>query len=269
MRPFPLDPHTADRLAAGALAPEDAPPGYNDVAALLQSVRSELTAGGLEKESETVAAVVAAVRSQLSDRTPAAASTASSPLWFRLKVLGGAFAATLTLGSGLAAANVLPAPAQRVASHVLDAVGLDVPAPAARDNSTTASSDTGEGSHPAGHTPPAQTTHPASPGSTIAGIARTTDSTGVDKGAEISGVASDGKSHAGEHGGTPATSTTSSTIIGNPAVPPPTRGGPGEGPGGDQGHGGGGGNDHATDPGHGPGNSGEHGGGSGNSNSHQ
>lgn len=90
-------------------------------------------------------------------------------------------AATVAGTTGLAMASALPAPAQEAISGVLAKVGVSVP-----------SSDD----------------HPASTGEEISRIATTTDSTGVDKGAEISGIASGGMSIAsggmsqvGQHGG--------------------------------------------------------------------
>ena len=44
MHPVPLDLDTADRLLAGTVAPEDAPPGYSNVARLLESAAAEPTA---------------------------------------------------------------------------------------------------------------------------------------------------------------------------------------------------------------------------------
>ena len=63
MHPVPLDLDTADRLLAGTVAPEDAPPGYANVARLLESAAAEATADELARETEVVAMVAAAVRS--------------------------------------------------------------------------------------------------------------------------------------------------------------------------------------------------------------
>src|SRR6266498_5330854 len=52
---------------------------------------------------------------------------------------------------------------------------------------------------------PAADEHPASTGTDISGIATTTDATGVDKGAEISSLASGGMSQAGVNGSSPVT----------------------------------------------------------------
>ena len=92
----------------------------------------------------------------------------------RAKVVASLVAATVAGTTGLAIASALPAPAQEAISGVLAKVGVSVP-----------SSDD----------------HPASTGEEISRIATTTDSTGVDKGAEISGIASGGMSQVGQHGG--------------------------------------------------------------------
>src|SRR4029078_12654913 len=66
MHPVPLDLDTADRLLAGTVAPEDAPPGYANVARLLESAAAAPTPGELSRETEVVATVAAAVRSSSS-----------------------------------------------------------------------------------------------------------------------------------------------------------------------------------------------------------
>ena len=66
MRPLPLDTNTADRLLAGAIGPEDAPPGYAELAKLLQAASAEPTAEELAREAEVVAMVAAAARSSSS-----------------------------------------------------------------------------------------------------------------------------------------------------------------------------------------------------------
>jgi hypothetical protein len=90
-------------------------------------------------------------------------------------------AGALMILPGLAAANVLPDPAQHAVSSVLDKVGISVPA--------------GNEEHPSN-----PGGHPASTGPEISRIATTTDATGVAKGAEISSIASGGQSQAGQHG---------------------------------------------------------------------
>ena len=40
MKRLPLDMDTADRIVAGTVAPEDAPPGYSEVASVLLAARN-------------------------------------------------------------------------------------------------------------------------------------------------------------------------------------------------------------------------------------
>jgi hypothetical protein len=130
MEHVPLDPETAERILAGTMAPEDAPPTYADVVRLLENASSETALVELPGETEIVAAIAAAVR----------ASSANQPLEDRRKFrmtstftrpkLAAAFlAATLAATSGLALAGSLPGAAQGVASTVLAALGVEVPGP--------------------------------------------------------------------------------------------------------------------------------------------
>jgi hypothetical protein len=102
--------------------------------------------------------------------------------------------------TGLAAAGVLPDAAQDAFSTVLDRVGIAVPA---------------------------STDHPASSGEEVAEIAITTDATDVEKGAEISSVASGGMSQAGQHGSESTAAAIETT--GEAPVPVPNEGGTGTG----------------------------------------
>jgi hypothetical protein len=169
-----LDQDAADRLLAGRVSPDDAPPGFQEVARLVGSLAAPPAAAELADERRAVAAAVRV----LNDRTP---SPANPRRWkmrsklTRAKVAGLVVVGTLVGTSGMAAANVLPDPAQNVVSNALAHVGIDVPT---------------------------SVEHPASTGEEISGIATTTDATGVAKGAEISTAASGGMSQAGQHGAT-------------------------------------------------------------------
>lgn len=184
-----LDRDTSERMLAGRIGPDDAPPGYSEVArVLMAAVESTGDREVLVHEAKHVALAMA-----LTDRSPAShLSNARSRdvksrdvkhkdvkykdvKWRsrRLKVGGLVVVGALVGSTGLAAAGVLPDAAQDAFSDVLERFGISVPA----------SGD-----------------HPASSGEEISEIATTTDSTGVDKGAEISSVASGGVSQAGEHG---------------------------------------------------------------------
>lgn len=122
------------------------------------------------------------------------------------KVAAVALAGGLSLVGGVAAAatGTLPGAAQDTARDMLGHVGVTVPG--TDDHAGTHADTRGGSTHPAAADPAATPTHPsgAGKGSTISELATTTDATGVDKGALISGTASGGKSHAGRHGATTA-----------------------------------------------------------------
>jgi hypothetical protein len=101
-----------------------------------------------------------------------------------LRLRTAALFAALVFAStgGLAAAGALPSPAQDVVSSILSELGLSLP-------------DGAGGVDPVAE-PPAQ----AERGLEIAAIASGSDERSVERGALVSGVASDGKSQAGEHG---------------------------------------------------------------------
>jgi hypothetical protein len=177
--PF-LDRDTADRLLAGAVEPDDAPPGYALVARLIRAAGSPPTPTELMGEEQAVAAAARVVnRTAPHSPVPATRRSTVRSRFFRVKIAGLVVAGTVLGTTGLAAAGVLPDAAQNAASSVLSSIGISVP---------TADE------------------HPASTGTDISGIATTTGATGVDKGAEISSAASGGMSQAGVNGGTAGTS---------------------------------------------------------------
>jgi hypothetical protein len=182
MRRLFLDGDTLERLLAGRVEPDDAPPGYAEVARVLGAVVTPFDSADLDLEADHVAAarMLVTQRSPVSGRSDGT-SNVMHPKGYRLKVVGILVFGTLLGTSGLAAAGVLPDTAQEKLSNVLDRVGISIP--------------TG---HPASSVPTGD--HPASSGEQISEIATTTNSTGVSKGGEISSIASSGMSQAGEHG---------------------------------------------------------------------
>jgi hypothetical protein len=185
MQRLPLDTDTADRLLAGSVAPEDAPPGYAGVATLLAAVADSPTADDLSRESETVALLAAVVRSsQPTMRKPRRRSIVP-----RLR-LATAFATVALAGTtGLALAGSLPGAAQDIASSMLAQVGVSVPGHAGdHPNVRGTSSDV------------AVTPSSSDKGIEISDLATSTDLTGLEKGVAISTLASDEQSQAGEHG---------------------------------------------------------------------
>jgi hypothetical protein len=203
MRGERVDHTTLDRLLRGRTAPDDAPPGYSDVASVLLAAASPPVEGELSLEAQHVAAA----RTVIGERT-VGRPTRPRRVLASLIVIGGMLAIP-----GLAAANSLPDPAQHAVSRVFDKVGISVP-------------DTQQA-------PATSVDHPASTGSEISNIATTTDATGVAKGALISSTANGGKSQAGQHG-------KAATAHGSAPVPTPNTGGTGTADtasGGSAGHG--------------------------------
>jgi hypothetical protein len=191
MQPLSLDADTADRLLAGSVAPEDAPPGYGRVVRLLEAASAEASSEEVAREPEIVAAMRAALRSPVHRNV---ASPRRSFMPFGLSrprltavVVAAAFAAII----GMASAGSLPGAAQDVASEMLSKVGITVPG--ANDNAGTHSDERGNSTS----VPIAPTD--AGKGAQISELATTTDLTGVEKGAAISTAASGGKSQAGQH----------------------------------------------------------------------
>jgi hypothetical protein len=188
MHPVPLDLDTADRLLAGTVAPEDAPPGYANVARLLESAAAEPTADELAREAEVVAMVAAAVRSSPSIRSLSPRMSMPFAL-SRPRITAAFVAVTLACTAGLASAGSLPSAAQDIASAMLAKVGISVPGP-----------NEHAGTHPSVRGSSSDASADAVTRSDVAEVATTTELTGVDKGAAISSEASDGKSQAGQHG---------------------------------------------------------------------
>jgi hypothetical protein len=189
MHPVSLDMETADRLLGGAVAPEDAPPGYAEVARLLEAVSAEPTSHELAREAEVVAKVASAVRYSSNTHSP---RRSFMPVALsRPRITAALVAAALAACTvGLASASALPGAAQDIASEMLAKVGISVSGP--NDNA---------GTHPDVRGKSAVTPSDAGKGSDISDLATTTELSGVEKGAAISSVASEGKSQAGTHGG--------------------------------------------------------------------
>jgi hypothetical protein len=128
MRPTVLDPSTAERLAAGLVAPEDAPPAFADVAALLTAARAGSPWSGDRTESTTVAAMVGRIHEDLTGSTTS--PPRRSPMFRKLRIASFVLAGTIVAGTGLAFAGALPAPVQSVAAHAFRPFGAVVREPA-------------------------------------------------------------------------------------------------------------------------------------------
>jgi hypothetical protein len=145
-QPLPLDDWTADRLLAGMVDPDDAPPGYTGLARALGQARGPVEAGDLAGRELIVAAVTAAV----ADASPPTISTLPRRKSMLAKMFGTKLAAaTLTtalLATGAAAATgSLPGPVQDAVSDVADRVGVTLPVGDAED--ATPASSQGKDAH--------------------------------------------------------------------------------------------------------------------------
>jgi hypothetical protein len=197
MQRMSLDADTADRLLAGRVVPEDAPPGYARVAAFL-------TAGGPTETATAdptfLAVLAATVRSSPVTRPRRSKRSIVS----RIKLATAFTATALAATTGLAFAGSLPGAAQDIASEMLAKAGVTVPGP--NSNAGDHPSTRGSSTEQSGATPTS-----SGKGSEISDIARS-DLTGLDKGAAVSTAASDGKSRAGqEHGAPVSTPNTGGT----------------------------------------------------------
>ena len=199
-----IDRGTADRLLAGAIPRDDVPPGYADVAQLVDALHSPADRSELVDERVAVAAAVRSLR----DQVPAPVDTRRWRMRMHHRAKLGAIVVVGTLlgTAGMAAANVLPGAAQDGVSNALSHVGITVP-----HSSAEPSSD-----------------HPAATGKDVSTIATTTDASGVAKGAEVSTAASGGMSQAGQHGGgAPDPSDPAADPGGSAVVTTPNPGGTG------------------------------------------
>jgi hypothetical protein len=190
MQRMSLDLDTADRLLAGHVVAEDAPPGYARVAAL---VTADWTAEADGVDPAFLTLLAATVRPSPAPK----AGPRRRPIMPRIKLAAALTVTALAATTGLAFAGGLPGAAQDIASDMLAKAGVTVPGP--NSNAGEHPSTRGSSSEQSGATP---TSRGKGKGSEISDIARS-DLTGLDKGAAVSTAASDGKSRAGQEHGAP------------------------------------------------------------------
>lgn len=167
------------------------------VVSLLAAAAAPTEPGAVPGEVQAVAAFRAASHTT---RRPSMYSSNFNAKTFMATSLGAGL--LLTGGVSAAAAGTLPGAAQDTASEWLAKVGVSVPganAHSAGHADQRGASETADASTPAAGTDDG-TTSPSNKGSAISELARQSQALGVDKGAEISTLASGGKSQAGVHG---------------------------------------------------------------------
>jgi translation initiation factor IF-2 len=181
--PVMLDQDTADRLLAGAVAPEDAPPGYAGVARLLDAAaRAEPTAAEAAGEPEMVATMARVVRSSRTGSPP------PRRRFTRRTVAAGLVFAGLAGTAGLASAGALPGAIQDFASGALDKVGITVPG---RDDDAASS--------PNGRRESLRTPATGREGASIAAHARDAKRAGARKVPASSAASPRAKTRTGQH----------------------------------------------------------------------
>jgi hypothetical protein len=188
MRSLLLDRDTADRLLAGLVPPDDAPPEYAEVAGLLGSC-FRLSLPDRTRERATIDAMIERISSRPAADTPARGWVAARRR-VRYKLVPLAIGAMLVGTSGLAFAGELPGPAQRIAHTMFASVGLDIPMP----DDPAAPEDVPGG-------PLTSSVGSGTKGDAISDVATKHAGTGAAHGAAVSSGASDGLSQAGRpHG---------------------------------------------------------------------
>jgi hypothetical protein len=145
MRVLPLDAATADALLEGRIGPDDAPPGYREVASAVRSARSGASVAELAGEEQVVAAMVAAAAGSL--RTSPLSPMRRRPMIAKLMSAKVAAVATgfVLVGGGVAAAATgsLPSGVQHSVADAAAHVGVSIPGKGSGAHQATTSGTTG------------------------------------------------------------------------------------------------------------------------------
>jgi hypothetical protein len=196
-----------ERLVSGQMDAADAPPGFRLVAGLLQEAGTIPAGPNSAVDESTVSAMVAAIAASAAEGTPAGSPGRRGSRRL-VKVFAAATFATLASGGVAAASGDLPDPIQDVVSNAAGIVGVDIPRGNAYGHLDKAEKDAvkeadkadraeGRGEKPSPDSAPSEQENNGQ-GAEISDIAKDPALEGVDKGACVSGAASDGKSRAGE-----------------------------------------------------------------------
>lgn len=152
-----IDDRTADRLLSGAIAPDDAPPGYEHVARIVRAAQAPAIPAELAREQSVVSMAAAAISSLVPDQaTPGAPHRRKNKVIPKLAtVRAAAITAAAVLGAGAAAAAAtgsLPSQSSSSSASSSHAAGL-----------VTAGANTGSGT--SGATNNSETSGNPNPGS--------------------------------------------------------------------------------------------------------
>jgi hypothetical protein len=219
-----LNDKNVENLLQGRLDPDDAPPGYSQVAQLLAAVAEpEPIQPSMERMTiDAMAAAIAALPASpdFVGEPPANALAKVKSRLSRARLVGAIAVAGVLGTAGLAYAGDLPGPAQNFASHMFAKIGLSIPG------------DHGKGGD-------------------VSDIAKTTKGTGGTKGQVVCTAASNANcqnGQQGQHGGQGCLPVPTPSAVTTPSCSPGNSGGNGGGNGN--------GNGGPGNPGGGPGNSG-------------
>jgi hypothetical protein len=209
-----LDPETAERLIQGRVAPQDAPAGFGEVAALLQAARRPVTQSDPSRRSATVAAMAAAVA--VAAPAPTSFRAAVGPRRsLRTKLAAGSAAGLLSLFGGLAAAGALPSAAQNSVADAASHVGFDLPRHGGGHGKGHHKGGSGDETGVSHERPAGATTHPDNHGACVSEAAQSTTTTsGGNHGQAVSDVARS------ECGKPDQATTPTSNPANKPAQPP-------------------------------------------------
>ncbi len=144
MRELPFDDHGMNALLDGRVVADDAPPGFQDVARLIQVARLPATPDELAGQDHVVAILAAAVNGGAG--LSGSVDEGKRPMLTKLvttKLAAVAAAAALIGGGAAAATGSLPTSLQSVVSRGLSSVGISVPNPAAHATAHAASALSG------------------------------------------------------------------------------------------------------------------------------
>jgi hypothetical protein len=187
---------------------DDDPAASEPVASLLRAATPSDLPGPLPGEARALAAFRATGHERRRHTTMRTGRTT-----VRVAAAAAATGVAIACGGAAAAATgSLPGAAQQTAHDMLAGIGVTVPGPNAHANghadvrgkSEPDSATVVPGDDPAG-TPSQRPSQAANgKGAEVSNLAKTTTATGVDKGAQISTLASGGKSKAGEQHGAPS-----------------------------------------------------------------
>jgi hypothetical protein len=153
MRTFPHGDQIADALLGGRVLPDDAPPGYQSVAALVRIAQGPASEDEHVGEASVVAAMMEAISGNAPKPTAGRKGSHNLRKLISAKLLAGAVVVVVGGGAAAAATGSLPPSLQTPLSHDLSSVGVSIPHPGDHASGSTAVdhvAGTGSGSDASG-----------------------------------------------------------------------------------------------------------------------